>query len=70
MIGRYGGKAHLMVEIKQEPYPDPGAPEPDPGELFSGSDARSGFSPALPRAGDVPADAVCPAVRAASRWRG
>lgn len=24
VIGRYGGKAHLMVEIKAEAYPDPG----------------------------------------------
>jgi glycerophosphoryl diester phosphodiesterase len=24
VIGRYGGKTHLMVEVKQEPYPDPG----------------------------------------------
>jgi glycerophosphoryl diester phosphodiesterase len=23
VIDRYGGKAHLMVELKQEPYPDP-----------------------------------------------
>lgn len=24
VIGRYGGKTHLMVELKQEAYPDPG----------------------------------------------
>lgn len=24
VIGRYAGKAHLMLEIKREPYPDPG----------------------------------------------
>jgi glycerophosphoryl diester phosphodiesterase len=36
VIRRYGGKAHLMVEIKQEPAPDPARQNRVLGELFSG----------------------------------
>ncbi len=35
VIGRYGGKTHLMVELKQEPYPDPGRQNRILGDLFS-----------------------------------
>jgi glycerophosphoryl diester phosphodiesterase len=35
MIGRYGGKVHLMVEVKQEPYPEPQRQNRILGELFS-----------------------------------
>ncbi len=36
VIGRYGGKVHLMAEVKQEPYPDPGRQNRILGDLFAG----------------------------------
>jgi glycerophosphoryl diester phosphodiesterase len=36
VIRRYGGKAHLMVEVKQERTPDPAHQNRVLGELFSG----------------------------------
>jgi glycerophosphoryl diester phosphodiesterase len=36
VIRRYGGKAHLMVEVKQERTPDPARQNRVLGELFSG----------------------------------
>jgi glycerophosphoryl diester phosphodiesterase len=36
VIGRYGGKTHLMVEVKQERYPDPGRQNRILRELFAG----------------------------------
>jgi glycerophosphoryl diester phosphodiesterase len=36
VIRRYGGKAHLMVEVKQEHTPDPARQNRVLGELFSG----------------------------------
>lgn len=36
VIGRYGGRAHLMVELKQEPYPDPLRQNRVLEELFAG----------------------------------
>jgi glycerophosphoryl diester phosphodiesterase len=36
VIGRYGGKTHLMVEVKQEPYPDPGRQNRILRDLFAG----------------------------------
>jgi glycerophosphoryl diester phosphodiesterase len=36
VIRRYGGKAHLMVEVKQEHTPDPARQNQVLGELFSG----------------------------------
>jgi len=36
VIRRYGGKAHLMVEVKQEHYPNPARQNRVLGELFSG----------------------------------
>jgi glycerophosphoryl diester phosphodiesterase len=35
VIGRYGRKAHLMVEVKQEPYRDPGAQNRILRDLFA-----------------------------------
>jgi glycerophosphoryl diester phosphodiesterase len=35
VIDRYGGKTHLMVEVKQEPYPDPGRQNQILRNLFS-----------------------------------
>jgi glycerophosphoryl diester phosphodiesterase len=35
VIGRYGGKTHLMVEVKQERYPDPGRQNRILQDLFS-----------------------------------
>jgi glycerophosphoryl diester phosphodiesterase len=34
VIARYGGQVHLMVEVKQEPYPDPGRQNRILGDLF------------------------------------
>lgn len=34
VIARYGGKVHLMVEVKQEPYPDPVRQNRILGDLF------------------------------------
>ncbi len=36
VIGRHGGKTHLMVEVKQEPYPDPGRQNRILRDLFAG----------------------------------
>jgi glycerophosphoryl diester phosphodiesterase len=36
VIGRYGGRVHLMVEIKEEPYADPGRQNRILGDLFAG----------------------------------
>jgi glycerophosphoryl diester phosphodiesterase len=36
VIGRYGGKVHLMAEIKPEPYPDPGRQNRILSDLFAG----------------------------------
>jgi glycerophosphoryl diester phosphodiesterase len=36
VIGRYGGKVHLMAEIKPEPYPDPGRQNRILADLFAG----------------------------------
>jgi len=36
VIGRYGGKVHLMVEIKAEPYADAGRQNLILGDLFAG----------------------------------
>jgi glycerophosphoryl diester phosphodiesterase len=35
VIDRYGGKVHLMVEVKQEPYADPGRQNRILGDLFA-----------------------------------
>ncbi len=36
VIGRYGGRLHLMVEIKAEPHPEPERQNRILGELFAG----------------------------------
>jgi glycerophosphoryl diester phosphodiesterase len=36
VIARFGGRVHLMVEVKQEPYPDPGRQNRILGDLFRG----------------------------------
>ncbi|MFZ5572290.1 MAG: glycerophosphodiester phosphodiesterase [Thermodesulfobacteriota bacterium] len=36
VVERYGGKTHLMLEIKQEPYPDPIRQNRALGEIFAG----------------------------------
>jgi glycerophosphoryl diester phosphodiesterase len=35
VVGRYGGKVHLMMEIKAEPYPDRGRQNRVLGEVFA-----------------------------------
>lgn len=36
VIGRYGGKVHLMAEVKAEPYPDPARQNRILADLFAG----------------------------------
>ncbi|HSV92208.1 MAG TPA: glycerophosphodiester phosphodiesterase family protein, partial [Desulfobacterales bacterium] len=36
VLARYGGRAHLMVELKAEPLPEPGLRNRILGELFAG----------------------------------
>jgi glycerophosphoryl diester phosphodiesterase len=36
VVGRYGGKTHLMVEVKQERYPDPGRQNRVLDAIFAG----------------------------------
>ena len=56
VVGRYGGKIHLMMELKAEPYPDRERQNRTLGKVFGALRPGAGFSPTVLISGNVPVD--------------